>query len=191
MGLHLTGQTERMPPDTALEFLNIAMSISVRFIEKNGGFVDKFMGDAIMAIFYSPLRAAIAALEIQNQFQQLNYFRSLSDEIPIQVRIGINTGKAILGNVGAANRMDWTAIGDTVNTASRIEKLAHPGEVLVGQSTFEAIMDQAEVQEREPIAVRGKSENLKVYSVRKLRFHQQDRPVEISVEGVLADLLPD
>ncbi|MBE7440487.1 MAG: adenylate/guanylate cyclase domain-containing protein [Spirochaetales bacterium] len=186
-----TGQTERMPPDTALEFLNIAMSISVRFIEKNGGFVDKFMGDAIMAIFYSPLRAAIAALEIQNQFQQLNYFRSLSDEIPIQVRIGINTGKAILGNVGAANRMDWTAIGDTVNTASRIEKLAHPGEVLVGQSTFEAIMDQAEVQEREPIAVRGKSENLKVYSVRKLRFHQQDRPVEISVEGVLADLLPD
>jgi len=186
-----TGQTERMPPDTALEFLNIAMSISVRFIEKNGGFVDKFMGDAIMAIFYSPLRAAIAALEIQNQFQQLNYFRSLSDEIPIQVRIGINTGKAILGNVGAANRMDWTAIGDTVNTASRIEKLASPGEVLVGQATYEAIMGQAEAVEREAIAVRGKSENLRVYSIRKIRWVQNDRPVEISAEEILADLLPD
>ncbi len=108
-------------------------------VKKHGGFIDKFMGDCIMVLFRNPRDAVIAALEMQNHSDDINFLRERANLDRLLLRIGIHWGKVVIGNVGTPERLDWTAIGDVVNTASRIEKNCRPEHVLISQSMRDAI----------------------------------------------------
>ncbi|MBX3630016.1 MAG: adenylate/guanylate cyclase domain-containing protein [Nitrosomonas sp.] len=108
-------------------------------VKKHGGFIDKFMGDCIMVLFRNPRDAVIAALEMQNHSVDINFLRERANLDRLLLRIGIHWGKVVIGNVGTPERLDWTAIGDVVNTASRIEKNCRPEHVLISQSMRDVI----------------------------------------------------
>ena len=165
-----TQKAENIETHKVIDLLNISLGVAVRSIEKNGGHIDKFMGDAIMAVFQDPLSAVIAAVEIQNHFDQLNEFRRISNEEPIDLRIGIHTGTVIVGNIGTRDRMDWTAIGDVVNTASRIEKNSLKGAVLISESVFDIIKDQVTTFRTFPLLMKGKQKEMNVYFIESVSF---------------------
>lgn len=97
------------------------------------------MGDSVMAIFNDPADAIYAALDMQSHSADINSLRYRAGQDTLQLRIGIHWGEVVIGNVGTAERLDWSAIGDVVNTASRIEKYCHPGSILVSQTLRDAI----------------------------------------------------
>ncbi len=108
-------------------------------VKKHGGFIDKFMGDCIMVLFRNSRDAITAALEMQNHSVDINFLRERANLDKLLLRIGIHWGKVVIGNVGTPERLDWTAIGDVVNTASRIEKSCRPEHVLISEKMRDAI----------------------------------------------------
>ena len=178
-----TAKAERMDPQQLMELLNLSLGLTARSIEQHGGYIDKFMGDAILAIFGNPLAAVAAAVEVQTQFQQLNEFRVMGGAEAVELRIGIHSGKVIVGNVGTNHRMDWTVIGDVVNTASRIEKESVPGAVLISEPTFERIRQQVITLDRFQIRVKGKAERLQVMFVKSVSFNRGPDLVNLILEG--------
>lgn len=119
-----TELSESMSPMENFNFINSYLKRINPIIRKHNGFIDKFIGDAVMAIFpESPEDAISAAIEIQLEVRKYNSHRHNNGYRPIQIGIGINTGSLMMGTVGDSNRMDTTVIGDTVNLASRLESL--------------------------------------------------------------------
>lgn len=135
-------------------------------VKKYGGFIDKFMGDCIMVLFHEPHNAVIAALEMQSHSADINILRERSGLDKLLLRIGIHWGKVVIGNVGTPERLDWTTIGDVVNTASRIEKICRPECVLISQSMREVIEPQHsrhfKYGETFTITLKGKTRELDV-----------------------------
>lgn len=125
--------------ESIIDTLNtILRRVSVS-VKQNRGHIDKFMGDAIMALFDDPADAVLAAIDMQSHAEDINSLRSWAGQQVLQLRIGIHWGEVVIGNVGTAERLDWTAIGDVVNSASRIEKSCPPGGVLISQTVRQAI----------------------------------------------------
>ncbi|MGC9772430.1 CHASE2 domain-containing protein [Fervidobacterium islandicum] len=165
-----TSRSERMKPEEVVAFLNIyltRMSEIIRY--KYDGTIDKFIGDAIMAIFGAPIsyendieRALSCALDMRNALKELNKEYGFS----LDSGIGIHYGPAIVGNIGAPFRMDYTCIGDTVNTASRIEHLTREvdAEVIVSEEIVRRT-DRFLFEYLGEFAVKGKSEKLKLYKL--------------------------
>jgi class 3 adenylate cyclase len=178
-----TQKSEKMDSTSLLEMLNLTFNVLVKKIDRNKGYVDKFMGDAVMAIFENPLAAVLAAVEIQTQFLSLNELRELSDQEPINVRIGINTGKVIVGSIGIDARKDWTAIGDVVNIAARIEKHSKPGAVLISDTTYQHVKDRVKIADENVISVKGKEIELKVMFVKSVTFLRQGESKELSLNS--------
>ncbi len=164
-----TELSESMRPRTVVEMLNMALSIMVKHIKEYGGSVDKFMGDAVMAIFADPLPACKAAIEVQRTFAEVNRFRVEAKEPPVRARIGIHMGSVIMANIGTEERKDWTAIGDTVNTASRIEKNAPVGSILISDRVFEQVRDEVKVSQSYRIRVKGKAREIGVFELDSMR----------------------
>jgi len=137
--------------------------------------LDKFIGDGIMAVFNAPLsienhalKAVQAAWAIKQGAKDLeeriiNKFGKL-----IAFGIGINTGSAIIGNIGAKFRMDYTAIGDTVNTAARLENTAKPGQILLGESTYIFVKENVDVTYLGEISVKGKAKSILAYELKNI-----------------------
>lgn len=165
-----TSKSEHLDPAGVIDLLNLAMGIAVKSIEVHHGVIDKFLGDGIMAIFPDPLEAVIAGFEIQNNFKGLNEYRQVNGEEPIEMRIGINTGMVILGSVGTKRRMDWTALGDVVNTASRIEKASRAYSVLVSEATLEKIRDHVTVGESFAQKVKGKQQEIMLHFLKSVDY---------------------
>ncbi len=165
-----TAISENLPPAKVIDLLNLAMGIAVKSIEGNQGSIDKFIGDGILAIFPGPLPAVVAAFEIQNNFKGLNEYRRVSGSQPIELRIGINTGMVILGSVGTKRRMDFTALGDVVNTASRIEKSSAANSVLVSDTTYSKIKDQVIVSRSFQQKVKGKQNEITLHFLKKVTY---------------------
>jgi len=140
-------------------------------IKLHKGSIDKFMGDSVMAIFRDPADAIFAALDMQSHSADINGLRSRAGQDTLQLRIGIHWGEVVIGNVGTAERLDWTAIGDVVNTASRIEKSCHPGSILISQTMRDAVisLNHPEIDYGEvfPLMVKGKREALFVCHIHK------------------------
>ena len=171
-----TAKSEALDPAQVIDFLNLSMGIAVKSIEANRGNIDKFIGDGIMAIFVDPLSAVIAAFEIQNNFKGLNEYRRISGEDPIELRIGINTGMVILGSVGTKRRMDWTALGDVVNSASRIEKASEANSVLVSEVTYDYVKDHVVVDRSIAQKVKGKQKEMMLYFLKSINYVSGSKP---------------
>ncbi|MEG3843831.1 adenylate/guanylate cyclase domain-containing protein [Microcoleus sp. herbarium14] len=165
-----TTLSEQMTPQENFKFINSYLSYMEPLIVENHGFIDKYIGDAIMALFSEGADDAVkAGIAMLHTLAEYNQFRASVGYIPIQIGVGINTGSLILGIVGGCNRMDGTAIGDAVNLASRIESLTKNYRValLITQHTFDRLTNPADYAIRviDRVQVKGKSEWVTVYEV--------------------------
>lgn len=167
-----TPLSEKMEPEDVINVLNEYLDLCTRAIFKYGGTLDKFMGDGVMAIFGAPVpqedhakRAVLAGLELKKQADELN--RSIEAKYGRSVRfgMGINSGPAVIGNIGSKERLEYTAIGDTVNLAARLEANAQPEQILISEGTFEHVKDEFEITELSPIKVKGKEKLVHIYQV--------------------------
>ncbi|MFW6333859.1 MAG: adenylate/guanylate cyclase domain-containing protein [Desulfosalsimonas sp.] len=134
---------ERMEAEEVVEMLNEYFSEMVDIIFENGGLLDKFVGDQLIAVFglvdtgkNSPENAIRSAIEMQQATRRLMQRRRQAGLEYFEIGIGINTGNAIIGNIGSSNRMDYTVIGDCVNVAARLEEMARGGEIIIGQQAY-------------------------------------------------------
>lgn len=125
--------------ESIIDTLNSILRRISSSVKSNHGSIDKFMGDCIMALFDNPADAVLAAIDMQSHSDDINSLRFRAGQQTLQLRIGVHWGEVIIGNVGTAERLDWTAIGDVVNTASRIEKACQPGSTLISVDVREAI----------------------------------------------------
>ncbi|MES0491739.1 MAG: adenylate/guanylate cyclase domain-containing protein [Leptospirales bacterium] len=176
-----TQKSESLPHNEVIGLLNLTMSTIVQSIERYSGYVDKFIGDGIMCVFMEPLSAVISAIEIQNNLLNLNEFRKIGGQDPLELRIGINTGKVILGSIGIKSRMDWTALGDVVNTASRIEKVSKKYAVLIGDSTFKSVEHAIEITKMLNTQFKGKKDNYAIYYVKSAIYEHEGKEHKIEL----------
>ena len=171
-----TSISEAAPPGEVVQILNEFLDLVASCIHRHGGTLDKFIGDAAMAIWNAPydtkdytLAAVNAAIDMQREAAPLE--KKLFDKYGRSVRfgIGINTGEAIIGNIGASFRMDYTAIGDTVNTAARLESNANPGQILISRAVVDMLGDSGiELNNLGMLKVKGKNEEVEVFEVSKM-----------------------
>ncbi len=165
-----TSISEREPPDVVVTLLNRYFDIMVKAIIAEGGIVDKFMGDAVLAVFRGDehlVRALRVALAINQSTQTTgDNFSDAETSLP-KVSIGINSGELISGNVGSATlrRFDFTVIGDVVNTAQRLQSAAQPGQILIAQETQEKAGDIFKYQPIGEVALKNKANLVKVFEV--------------------------
>jgi len=168
-----TTMSEAALPEDVVLILNEFLDLAASCIHRHGGTLDKFIGDCAMAIWNAPydtedytLKAVRAALDMQRESAPLE--QKLLEKYGRSVRfgIGINTGEAIIGNIGASFRMDYTAIGDTVNTAARLESNAKPGQILISRATAD-ILGQSEITLTTlgSLKVKGKNEEVEIFEV--------------------------
>ncbi|MCB9072248.1 MAG: HAMP domain-containing protein [Bdellovibrionaceae bacterium] len=167
--------SEGHSPEEVVSMLNEYFQIMVSIINKHGGIVDKFIGDAIMAVWGAPnsterdtQNAVKACLEMRQALANLNRIREERGHVPIKIGIGLHRGEAISGTVGSSERMEYTVIGDTVNQASRIESStkAFGTDFLMSDSLADHVKDEFIVEEAGRVEVKGKSEPLRLYKVR-------------------------
>ncbi|QNU67406.1 adenylate/guanylate cyclase domain-containing protein [Ruminiclostridium herbifermentans] len=164
--------SEKLNPEQVVEILNDYLNLTSTAIFKFGGTLDKFIGDATMAVFNAPLdidkpvlKAICAALDMLKGAVELGEKSLKKYGIKVTFGIGINYGTAIVGNIGASFRMEYTAIGDTVNTAQRLESNAKPGQILISESVYEEVKKFVKVTPIGIIPLKGKSEEISVYQL--------------------------
>ncbi len=164
---------ERAAPDRLLEALNRYHSLLVEHIQREEGTVDKFLGDGIMALYNTPLAQADHALRAVrtaiNIRQALPAFQQQFDPIfRLEVNFGIHTGEAIVGQVGTAELMEYTAIGDAVNLASRLQSLSAHGQIMISRATYERIKGGVVVQSLGTQAIKGRETTVELFEVLEL-----------------------
>ena len=159
-----TSLSERLEPEEVTEIMNRALTIQADAVKRNGGMVDKYIGDAMMAVFNAPInledhenKAIQTALEIHQDMEEA--------KLGIEIGIGINTGEAVIGNMGSDTRFDYSAIGDAVNLAARLESSTKEvGEdIVIGVNTITGSTTEGKLLE--PIYVKGKSEPIIIYTI--------------------------
>ena len=167
-----TPMSERLSPEEVVLLLNDFYNLMIETTFKYDGTLDKFLGDAVMAVFGAPMahpdhsaRAIRTALAMQEGITGLNEQRAREGKEPISVGIGVSAGEAVAGTVGTEDRMEYTVIGDSVNLAARLESNAKPGQILISQRTYERVRDLVESRPLGRIRVKGKEEEVEVYEV--------------------------
>lgn len=189
-----TAMAETIDHEIVSSVINSLWSRVDKAIQDYGGRIDKHIGDAVMALFGTPTareddpeRAIRAALQIQTKVQEWKW--EFSDSIAsqpslsqnLQLRIGINTGPALLGTVGTIG--EYTAIGNTVNVANRLQQAAPPGGILISYDTYQHVRGVFDVATLQPITVKGKSEPIQIYTVSSIRPRAFRVPTR-GVEGI-------
>jgi len=167
-----TPMTERLEPTEVVTILNAYFSCMIDVIYEYEGTLDKFLGDGIMCLFGAPMsqpdhaiRAAKAALGMKRALLEFNQRQQDAGLQTLQVGIGINTGDAVVGNVGSEKRLEYTAIGDNVNLASRLQSIAQGGQILISNCTCHAIRDIATVKKLPPVKLKGKEQDVQVFEL--------------------------
>src|SRR5262245_58403158 len=166
-----TTMSEKMSPSAVALLLNDYLSRMTDVIFKHDGTLDKYIGDAIMAVFGAPLdmpdhaaRAVKTALEMRDRLVEFNSERKEGPHL--RIRIGINSGKAVDGEIGSINKKEYTVLGDTVNTASRLESsVAKPMMVVIGENTYEQVKDLFQVKSLGKATLKGKEKEVAVFEV--------------------------
>ncbi len=171
-----TALAERIPAEEVVRQLNGYFEIMIDVIFKYRGTLDKFIGDAILAVYGAPVpdedhaeRAVRTALEMQAAMHAYNADRVARGEEPLHMGIGINSGEVVAGNIGSEKRLEYTVIGDPVNLAQRIESRSGRGEILIAAETFERVKDLVEVEALPEMVVKNRVQPIRVYRLTGLR----------------------
>jgi adenylate cyclase len=167
-----TAMSEKRTAQQVVDMLNEYFELMVEVIFKYQGTLDKFVGDEIMALFGAPVvtddhayRSVKVAVEQMQALEEWNLVRVAEGEEPIRVGIGINTGEVVAGYLGSSKALEYTVIGDVVNTASRLCSRAGAGEVVISKSTYEIVKDEFNLEALPPAQVKGKAQALEIYRV--------------------------
>lgn len=178
-----TALSENKTPEVIVELLNDYLTRVTDRVIKHGGHVNKFVGDEAMAVFGAPaanpdhaLAAVRAGLDIQDAIAELNLQKKMNG-MKIGVGVGINSGEMLSGNLGSQKRMEYTVIGDNVNIASRLTKVAKAGEILISKTTFDAIGEkEAELsfEARGKAPVKGRRAHVTIYSVSRAKGEEYE-----------------
>jgi len=168
-----TPMSENLEPERVVEILNEYFTRVTDVIFDNGGTLDKYIGDAVMAVFGAPIskgndakNAVNSAIQIQRLLIELNRDAAARNWPELRVGIGINTGTAVAGNIGSPKRLDYTVVGDTVNTAQRLMANAEACQILISESTAAMLGASFDVERLPELKVKGRSEAVPVFSVR-------------------------
>jgi PAS domain S-box-containing protein len=173
-----TSFSEKKEPEDIVEILNEYFSEAVEHVVKYKGYIDKFIGDCIMAVWGVPMmpqkedafNAVSCALAIQNMVSSSNRKFFQKDAEHLRIGIGINTGPLVAGNLGSLQRMDYSVIGDTVNLAARLESVSGPGEIIISQATRNQLEHSMfDFEERPAVSVKGKVKPIQIYNVTGMR----------------------
>lgn len=175
-----TPLSESLEPEQVVNILNSYLKLTASCIFKHGGTLDKFIGDATMAVFNAPFdtedyvyRAVETAWDIAQGGEAIEKEFVGQYGKKVGFGVGVNCGPAVVGNIGSDFRMDYTAIGDTVNTAARLEANAPAGTVYISDSVYERVKDRITVEEVGEIPLKGKSKGVFVYSVKGLKNREE------------------
>jgi len=174
-----TSISEKLPTEELVRALNVYLSAIIKAIIKYDGMVNKFGGDSVMAIWNVPmeckghaLSAIKAAISAQHAIREL---QAKETALPkMEFGIGINTGKAVAGNMGSEDRLEYSVIGDTVNTAAKLSNAAPGGKVWIGADTFLLVKDYVMAKPLDPLSIKGKREPVKTYEVLDIQDWQND-----------------
>lgn len=175
-----TRMSEAMEPEDVVRALDVYLEELTVSVQAYDGTVDKYVGDEVMAIWNAPsyqedhaLRAVLSGLDMMSRMDSIN--RQLRDKgLPaVKYGIGINSGDAVVGQMGSSFRKQYDVIGDTVNTAARLCSAAAGGEIIIGEETWEMIGDRLLVEETEPLALKGKSREFRTFRVLGLQPDSQ------------------
>lgn len=169
-----TSISEKLEPEQVVELVNSYMTRMVRIIFAHGGVVDKYVGDAIMAVYGTPVsygndavRAVSAAIRMRAELQRFNDSQSVNGKPVIGIGMGMHTGDVVAGNIGSPERMEYTILGDNVNLTSRMESLTkeYKTDILISQATYEEVKQYIHCVARGTTKVKGKAEEVSVYEV--------------------------
>jgi adenylate cyclase len=170
-----TARCESLPPEDVAAFLNQFFSLAADVIFKYGGTLDKFIGDAVMAFFGAPLpqedhaeRAVRSAIELLEALDAWNVTREADGLDRIEVRVAVNSGPVVVGDIGSATRVDYTVLGNTVNVTARLEEhVATPGSIVIGESTHTALQGLFPTTSLGSVQLKGLSRTIEIFSVER------------------------
>jgi adenylate cyclase len=167
-----TSMSEKKEPADIVKLLNEYFEVMVDALFQAQGTLDKYVGDEIMALFGAPvdmpdapLQAVKCALEMQRRLKDFNRLLEAEGQDPLKIGIGINTGRVVTGAIGAARTVQYTAIGDAVNTAARLCSIAKAGELIVSETTMKQIAPYVDAVSLPAVKVKGKEKELRIYNV--------------------------
>jgi adenylate cyclase len=173
---NFTSYSEQMEPQEVVDNINQYFEIMVDAIFEYEGTLDKFIGDEIMAIWGAPLsspddaeRSVKCAVAMQEAIAEYNRQREEEGRVTFEIGIGLNTGEAVAGYMGSTKRMNYTVMGDTINTANRICSAAGPREVYIGENTYAKVGDVLDAERLPPTQLKGKVEQVDIFRVNGLR----------------------
>ena len=183
-----TSMSETRAPQEIVSLLNEYFELMVDVLFKYEGTLDKFVGDEIVALFGAPvampnaeLKAVECALDMMKALKEFNRVRMAEGQEELRIGIGINTGLVVTGAIGSSRALQYTAIGDAVNTASRLCSIAKAGEIILSEGTYNKVRNHVAVIPLDPVRVKGKSEELRTYNAVALR--NRDAPEEATRPG--------
>jgi adenylate cyclase len=168
-----TSWSEKMAPTDLARLLNRFFTLASEAVFSQDGTIDKFVGDAVMAFFGAPIdqpdhaaRSVAAALKLREEVALWNQDRAAEGEFPLEVRMALNTGETIVGEIGSERRVEYTVVGNAVNVAARMEEfVAMPGDIVIGPATYEAIRGQYRFAQLGFFALKGVSEQVPLYKL--------------------------
>lgn len=170
-----TSISRRMEPEEIVELLNRYFTLLTEIIFRFEGTVDKFIGDAVMSVFGSPIKSAThleqgikAAMAIKKAVEVVNKMRITSGELALHMGVGIDSGEVIVGNMGSLMRMEYTAVGDTVNMASRLTDLAKGGDILISEGVYNAVRGNVTAERLSGVAIKGVDQSVTLYNIKDL-----------------------
>jgi class 3 adenylate cyclase len=168
-----TSMSETMAPNEIADLLTGYFTEMVGIVFEHGGTLDKFMGDAIMALWGAPLttgddadKAMQTALDMMRTLGEMNRKWAEQGRRQVNIGIGINFGEVFAGNIGSDQRLEYTVIGDAVNVASRLCGKAGPGEILISEPFYRALKKKPKVEASEPLALKNKAQPVPAYRVK-------------------------
>jgi len=175
-----TTYTEKHNPEETVQILKEYLTAMVNVVIANGGILDKFVGDAIMALYgtpvhlpNAPLAACKTALEMRDKLTELQIKWREEGHEEFEIGIGVTTGPAVVGNLGSEQIFDYTAIGDTINLGARLESLNKdydvPKHIIISEYTYEQVKDQVEARYMDEVTVKGKELTVKIYELIALK----------------------
>ncbi len=189
-----TALSEKLDPEEVRTLMNSCFEIIIEEVHRYEGTINQFTGDGVMALFGAPValedhphRTVSSALAIQRSLNIYGGELKKQKGINLKIKIGINTGLVVVGNIGSDLRMDYTAMGDTINLASRLQNLAEPATILISESTHKLVQDYFDVKPLDPLQVKGKAHPVKAFRVRRIK--RSIAPVDIAKARGLTKLI--